>query len=400
MFLVYHPPTPTVTDHKSKMSRLRIIQCGTGVAGKQALQAILTNPAHQLVGLLVHSAASVGRSAADLAGLSISTDATTADTTVADESDSVLATDRFEQIVQLDADAVCYMMLMPDLGQICALLASGKNVVTTAGLIFPAQHSTENQQRLDAACRKGNSSFYVSGINPGWVDEILPLTMSVLCRRIEQIHIREYADCSKYPAPHILNVMGFGRPLEDIQNGKLPDLAIMREFFQQSVAALAHGLELQLDEIKESRDFIFSERAYDIKAGHIPQGTIAGQRWRWVGVANGSERIVQETFWITAFDLGPGWPKTGETQNDTQWCVTIEGEPSLRCTFEPRYSFLDAALTTAPDYNPSGLATAMVAVNSLLPVTEARAGLLTSVDLPLPRCRQPLSSIVRVPSDE
>jgi hypothetical protein len=182
--------------------------------------------------------------------------------------------------------------------------------------------------------------------------------------------------------------MGFGRPLDDIQNGKLPDLAIMREFFQQSIAALAHGLELKLDEIKETRDFIFSRHAYDIKAGHIPKGTIAGQRWRWIGVADGIERIVQETFWITAFDLGDGWPKTGETQNDTQWCVTIEGQPSLRCTFEPRYSFLDRALATTPAYNPSGLATAMAAVNSLIPIAEARPGTLTSVDLPLPRCRQ------------
>ncbi len=355
------------------MHRLRVIQCGTGVAGKQALRAILDNPALELVGLFVHSAGNNGRRAGELAGLGAEC--------------SVVATDRFAEILALEADAVCYMMLMPDVEQICALLASGKSVVTTAGLMLPAWHSTAVQAQLDAACQRGNSSFYVSGINPGWVDEILPLTMSALCRRIEQIHIREYADCSKYPAPHILNVMGFGRPLADIQNGNLPDLAIMREFFQQSVAALAHGLELQLDEVRESRDFIFSERAYDIAAGHIPQGTIAGQRWRWVGISDGVERIVQETFWITAFDLGPGWPQRGETTNDTQWCVTIEGTPSLRCTFEPRYSFLDRALAT-PDYNPSGLATAMAAVNSLQPVAAARSGTLTSTDLPLPRSRQ------------
>lgn len=356
------------------MRRLRVIQCGTGVAGKQALKAILANAALELAGLYVHSAGNVGRRAVDLAGLSGDCD--------------VVATDSFERILQIDAEAVCYMMLMPDLDQICALLAAGRNVVTTAGQILPAWHSAAAQARLDTACRAGNTSFYVSGINPGWVDEILPLTMSVLCRRIEQIHIREYADCSKYPAPHILNVMGFGHSADDVQNGKLPDLAIMREFFQQSVAALAHGLELQLDEVRESRDFIYSERAYDIAAGHIPAGTIAGQRWRWVGIANGVERIVQETFWITAFDLGPDWPRSGEIDNDTQWRVTIEGAPSLRCTFEPRYSFLDRALSCTPDYNPSGLATAMAAVNSLLPVAAARTGTLTSADLPLPRSHQ------------
>lgn len=356
------------------MRRLRVIQCGTGVAGRQALKAILANPALELTGLYVHSAANAGRRAVDIA------DSTTAC--------DVVATDNFDRILQTDAEVVCYMMLMPDLEQICALLAAGRNVVTTAGLMLPAWHSAATQQRLDSACRTGNSSFYVTGINPGWVDEILPLTMSVLCRRIEQIHIREYADCAKYPAPHILNVMGFGHSAEDVQNGKLPDLAIMREFFQQSVAALAHGLELDLDEIRESRDLVFAERAYDIAAGHIPQGTIAGQRWRWIGLAGGRERIVQETFWITAFDLGPDWPRSGEIDNDTQWRVTIEGEPSLRCTLEPRYSFLERALQTAPDYNPSGLATAMAAVNSLIPVTAARAGTLTSADLPLPRSRQ------------
>ncbi|HEY3699709.1 MAG TPA: hypothetical protein VGK97_10285 [Spongiibacteraceae bacterium] len=369
------------------MSRLRIIHCGTGIAGKQALQAILTNKALELVGLLVHSADSVGRNAADLAGLS-------------DVQTSVTATNDFQQIVKLQADAVCYMLLLPDIEQISALLASGKNVVTTAGQIYPAWHSQENAQHLQHACEQGNSSFYVSGINPGWVDEILPLTMSALCRRIEQIHIREYADCSKYPAPHILNVMGFGFSQADIQAGKLLDLGVMREFFQQSIAALAHGLELQLDEITESRDFVFSKHAYDIKAGHIPQNTIAGQRWRWVGIADGKERIVQETFWITAFDLEPGWPRSGEIDNDTQWQVTIEGSPSLRCTFEPRLTFTeraftDRALSFVPDYNPSGLATAMAAVNSLIPLCEApldikktRGGLLTSGDLALPHCRQ------------
>lgn len=357
------------------MSRLRVIHCGTGIAGKQALKAILTNPHLELVGLLVHSAGSVGRRATELAGLP-------------DNDSPVRATDDFDALLGLQADVVCYMMLLPDVHRIGALLASGKRVVTTAGLMFPGWTAPETRQRLDAACAQGNSALYVTGINPGWVDEILPLTMSGLCRRIESIHIREYADCAQYPAPHILSVMGFGRPIEDIHNGKLPDLAVMREFFTQSVAALAHGLALQLDDITETRDFVFAPRAYDIKAGHIPKGTIAGQRWRWVGIAGGVERIVQETFWITAFDLAEGWPKSGQQNNDTQWRVTIEGAPSLRCTFEPRYSFLDRALDHVPDYNPSGLATAMAAVNSLLPLSRARSGLLTSADLPLPRSTQ------------
>lgn len=40
--------------------------------------------------------------------------------------------------------------------------------------------------------------------------------------------------------------MGFGRSAEDIEAGQLPDLAVMREFFTQSLAALAQGLGVKL----------------------------------------------------------------------------------------------------------------------------------------------------------
>ncbi|MDR3416843.1 MAG: hypothetical protein P4L83_11715 [Nevskia sp.] len=361
--------------------KLRVIHCGTGVAGRQALRAILDHPGLELAGLLVHGRDGDGRSAAALAGLPDGSGGAPG---------RVAATADFERIVATPADVVCYMLLLPDADRIEALLASGKSVVTTAGLMFPRWRDAATAQRLDRACRRGRSSFYVTGINPGWVDEVLPLTMSGLCRRIERIHIREYADCAQYPAPHILSVMGFGRPESELREGRLPDLAVMRDFFTQSLAALAHGLGLELDRIEESREVVAAPRDYDIKAGHIAKGTIGGQRWRWQAYAGGAPRIVQETYWITAFDLGEGWPRAGEYDNDTQWRVTLEGTPSLRCTFEPRYSFLDDTLARlAPDYNPSGLATAMAAVNSLIPVHRARPGLLCSADLPLPRCRQP-----------
>lgn len=356
------------------MAKLRVIQCGTGVAGKQALRAILGHPAMRLAGLLVHGEARAGQDAAAIAGMG--------------GASGVHATTSFEEILATPADAVCYMMLLPDLERICALLESGKSVVTTAGLMFPRWTEAAAAARLERACARGKSSFHVTGINPGWVDEVLPLTMSALCRDIRRIHIREYADCARYPAPHILNVMGFGRPLDDVHSGRLPDLAIMRDFFTQSVAALAEGLRLKLDQISESREFALAPHAYDIAAGHIPAGSIAGQRWRWQGLAGGVPRIVQETWWITAFDLGEDWPRSGALDNDTQWRVTIEGTPSLRCTFEPRYSFLQGASGAVPDFNPSGLATAMAAVNSLHALCAAPPGLHLASDLPLPRCRQ------------
>jgi hypothetical protein len=178
--------------------------------------------------------------------------------------------------------------------------------------------------------------------------------------------------------------MGFGKTPAEIEAGAVPDMSVMTDFFAQAVAALAAQLGLRIDEITQSREFVLAERDFTIEAGLVRAGTIAGQRWRWTGMAGGTARIVQDTFWFVGFDLGPGWPKSGDTAGDTQWQVTIEGSPSLRCVFEPRHSFAD---TGAAGFNPSGLATAMAAVNSLIPVCEARSGILNSADLPLPRWR-------------
>lgn len=351
--------------------RIRVIHFGTGTAGSQALRAIIGHPGLELAGLGVHSAGKAGCDAGELCGLGATGVAATAD---------------FDELLAVDADCACYMLLLPDLEEITALLATGRNVVTTAGLMFPQAEDPEAARLLAAACQRGHSSLYVSGINPGFADEILPLAMSVLSRKIERVHIVEYADCARYPAPHIIDVMGFGKTIDDVDSGRVADMGVMRAFFRQSLYALAHGLDLALDEVRESRTFALTDKSYEIAAGEIAAGTIAGQRWRWEAMVDGVARIIQDTYWYTAYDLGEGYPAPGEIDNDTRWQVTLEGEPSLRCTFEPRHSFAgnDPGRT---DYNPSALATAMAVVNTIEPVTAARPGLLTAVDLPQPRAR-------------
>ena len=96
--------------NQNRSQPLRVIQCGTGVAGRQALRAILGNPSFDLVGLLVHSQTRCGERAAVIAGV--------------DSACTVQATTSFKDILRIEADAVCYMMLLPDVEKICALLVS------------------------------------------------------------------------------------------------------------------------------------------------------------------------------------------------------------------------------------------------------------------------------------
>jgi 2,4-diaminopentanoate dehydrogenase len=353
-----------------RTSPLRVIQCGTGLAGGQALAAILERPELKLAGLLVHSEKNDGRDAGSFVGR---------------PDCGVRATRDVRSLIATPADIVVYMMLIPSLEDICAFLASGKNLVTTVGFMFPRWNNPEADRRLREACSAGNSSFFVSGINPGFVDEILPLTLSMLSRDWTTINITEYADCTRYPHKGIIDIMGFGYTPKQLDAGEVPDMKVMTDFFQASVAALAHSLGVELDEVRQTREFVLAKRSVDIAFGRIEAGSVAGQKWRWVGISQGRERIIQETFWIVAFDLGEGWPRTGEMEGESRWQVTIEGTPSLRCVFEPRRSFTDRA--AGLDFNPAGVATAMAVINNLWAVVEAPFGLLTAADLPQPRWR-------------
>ncbi len=350
---------------------LRIIQCGTGVAGRQAIGAILERPGLELVGLLVHSPENEGRDAASFLGA---------------PDCGICGTRDKAALFALDADVVSYMMLIPTLDDICGFLEAGKSVITTSGFMFPRWNNPDAERRIKAACTAGGSSFYVTGINPGFVDEVLPLTLSMLSRDWRQIHITEYADCSKYPHKGIIEIMGFGFTPEEIAAGKVADMQTMIDFFQASIASLAHGLGVELDEVTQTREFVVTETPIDLPFGQVAAGTVAGQRWCWTGMKDGAARIIQETYWIIAFGLGEGWPQAGEMDSDTRWQVVIEGTPSLRAIFDTRESFAAGKVATGA-FNPSAASTAMALVNSLEAVAAAPPGLLTAIDLPQPRCR-------------
>src|SRR5213079_421741 len=134
-------------------------------------------------GLLVHSAEKAGRDAGELAGTA---------------NAGVKATNDVEQILALDADAVSYMAtgdLRPweAVEDMARILESGKNVVSTSvvPLIYPPAADSKAVERLEEACRKGNTSCLTSGIDPGFANDLLPLVLSGVCERIESVLVME-----------------------------------------------------------------------------------------------------------------------------------------------------------------------------------------------------------------
>ena len=182
----------------SSPKKYRVVQWATGNVGSRALRRAIEHPAMEVVGVWVHGASKVGRDAGELAGIA---------------PIGVKATNRIEDVLALKPDCVLYMPHVCNYDEICAILESGANIVTTRmELQNPKALDPAIAARVEAACQRGNSSIHATGASPGFITEAVPIVLASIQRRLDLLNINEYADCSSRNSPEMLfEMMGFGQ---------------------------------------------------------------------------------------------------------------------------------------------------------------------------------------------
>lgn len=340
---------------------LRVIQWATGNVGRQAVAAVHEHPDLELVGALVYSDIKAGRDVGEVCGIG---------------PIGVTATSDRDEVVALHADCVLYMPQgeldpMGALDDICRLLASGKNVVSTAvtGFIYPSSLGPVVVERLEAACAEGGSSFHATGIEPGWAGEVLPLTMSGILWKVDSILVQELMDYSTYDSRDMMfDIMGFGLPPE--QPVPMADASLAGVTFKAPLMLLADGLGATIEDFAYRREVAVASAAVEVAAGTIEAGTVSAQRFAYSAIVGGREALTIEHITRMGADQAPDWP-TGRG-----WRVTIEGRPSM---------VLDSRIAVhgEDDTEQGCLGTAMHAIHAVAPVCAAAPGIRTFLDLPM-----------------
>jgi 2,4-diaminopentanoate dehydrogenase len=332
----------------------RVVQWATGSIGTRALRSVIEHPALDLVGVWVHSADKAGRDAGDLCGL----DAT-----------GVVATNDIDAVVGLGADCVLYMPRALDADEVCRLLASGANVVTTRGEFHhPPSMDPALRERVEAACAAGGTSIHSTGSSPGFITEAVPLVLSSIQRRLDQLTIDEFADLSQRPSPDLLfTIMGFGRPPAAFDERRLSH---GRTSFGPSLRLVADTLGLPLDDVEASGEVALARRTIEIAAGTLEAGTVAAQRLTVAGMRGGRPLLRFRANWYCTTELEPAWDLLA-----TGWRVTVDGDAPL--DIDLRFPVpIERMADFAPGY------TAHRAVNAVPVVCAASPGIRTTVDLP------------------
>lgn len=345
------------------VDRLRVIQWGTGNVGKYSLRGALTHPELELVGLVVSSPMKEGRDAGELCGLP------PAGVTASRDVDAALA---------LDADCVLYMWTeinRPDacLDDIRRILASGKNVVSPAmpRLIWPDAMGPEVRESIEEACRLGQSTYLCTGIEPGFMGDVLPLVLSSLASEIKTIRVREILnDQASYNEPNIMTQFGFMKTPEQDEAEYVP--GSMVGYFGSILYVLADGLGVKLDEVRETREVAVSPFGFQASFGYIEKGMIAGVHNVIEGIVDGEVRVVNEHYNILHPDCTPDWPQPALGAGGYE--VFIDAIP-----------YLEISLQVGRENDNAGdmaaAATAYRCLNAVAPVCAASPGLKSHAEV-------------------
>lgn len=336
------------------MNKLRVIQWTTGKVGKLSMRGILDDPRLELVGVYAYSDDKAGTDAGPLCGR---------------PDTGVLATTDIDALVALGADTVLYTPFMADLDHAVRLLESGLDVISTNLFLNVGGIQGETREKLAAACERGNSSLYITGVNPGWINTMVT-AMTAVCRDVQKISIIESADVSVYESAETWQALGFGLP------EATPEVIGLAKFgfgtFADSVQRMAVELGFDIDDLEFVIEHQTASEKIDLGWFCMEKDTIAAIRGGWNAKVKGKTVIESRVAWYLTDKLNGDW-----AFDDDHYHVTIQGEPDV----QTRIRFIPSEHWGNHEWDTM---TAMPAVNAVFNVAAAPAGIVTLSDVGLP----------------
>ncbi len=347
---------------------LRVVVWSTGTVGRHAITGIDAHPDLELVGVWVSNPAKDGRDAGELAELG--------------RELGVLATTDRDALLALEPDAIVHTAMTDDrvfeaIEDLIGFLEAGVNVTSSGPVLLQwPEHilPPELMERITKAGERTGASLHVNGIDPGFANDVLPLVLTSLSQRIDEVRVMEICDYSTYYQPVVMNdLFGFGKPMD--QPGFLFAPGILSMAWGSVVRQIAAGLGVTLDEpLTEQVDRRPAEVDTESVSGDVKAGTMGAVRFQVIGAVDGVPRVVLDHITRTAPDQVPEWPTPPE--GDGCYRVVIKGEPFMQCDFTHHGEH--------GDHNVSGMiVTAQRLVNAVPAVVASEGGLVTALDLPL-----------------
>ncbi len=329
------------------MQRIRVIQYGLGPIGCATARALLEKEGVDLVGAVDIAPEKAGKDLGEVLGLRRKLGVR-----VTDDAPALF------RRVRADIVAHTTRSFFKDVyEQLEAAAKAGLCVVSsTEELLYPQLRNPGLAVKLDGIARRHGSTILGTGVNPGFVMDTLALVLTGVSRNVRGIKMIRRVDASTRRMPLQRKVGAGMQPAEFrklVKQGKLGHIGLM-----ESMYLVATGLGWKLTATREKVEPVIAEKKQVTRYFTVAAGEVAGIKHTASGSCGGRRVIDMD------LQMYIGAP-------DPMDSVEIEGDPKLHLIIHGGVA--------------GDVATVASLVNAIPRVLESEPGLMTMLDLPIPR---------------
>jgi 2,4-diaminopentanoate dehydrogenase len=332
-------------------SPIRVIQWGLGAMGSGMARLMLEKPGLQIVAAVDGRPDYVGKDLGDVLGVG-----RTLGVLVTNQPETVLKKENAE-IVMIATTSWAQKQL-PDLRKI---ISAGINCISIAEeLSDVSAQSPAVAEELDCLAKEHGVTLLGTGVNPGFVLDLLVITLTAGCQSVTRIEASRVNDLSPY-GPTVMQTQGVGTTPEAFRAGLADGSIVGHVGFPESIHMISDALGLGVDRIEQTREPIISRVRRETPHVVVEPGMVAGCAHTGIGYRGETEviRLVH-----------PQQIHPQLENQDTGDYINIYGTPEIHMSTKPEIA--------------GGKATIGIAVNSIPHVVAATPGLKRMIDLPTP----------------
>lgn len=237
------------------------------------------------------------------------------------------------------------------------------NVISTAEeMAYPKAQEPELSKELHRLAKENNVTILGTGINPGLIMDLLVITLTGACVDVESIKAERINNLSPF-GPAVMEGQGVGISLDEFNQRVRENNLDGHVGFPESINMISDALGWKLSQdIELSRAPIVSQVYRKAPNAEVQPGDVAGCNMKGYGYVDGQLKIEM---------LHPQQVEPQLEGGATGDYITIKGTPNINMSITPEV--------------PGGIGTIAMTVNMIPNVINARPGLKTMIDLPVPR---------------
>ncbi len=325
---------------------IKVLHFGLGPIGVGVVKQVAQRKGFKIVGAVDIDPAKVGRDLGEIAAVG-----RTLRVKVSDDARKAIKSTKPDVVVLCTNSSM--KKVLPQMEAILKLKVP--IVSTTEELAYPTKSNMRYARAIHQMAKKAKVAVLGTGVNPGFVMDALPITLTGVCEKVDALRIDRIQDARVRRLPFQQKI-GAGLTREQFQR-KVDEGSVRHVGLAESVSMIAEALGWKLDKITDDIRPRIATQTVASEYLAVDPGYVCGIEQDGIGYRNGMPVI---TLHMEAY---LGAPESYDS-------VEITGSPALKMKIAGGVH--------------GDIATASIVVNSLPKILEVTPGLHTMRDMPIP----------------